>query len=277
MASSRRPTRGVVDARNKGLRATGRSRIRVGYCVHKARDVPTDNERMYQQNHVRMHKSVDGGHSDGDHGRPADGVRFARRCTARPRHVLRRSARSGHGRVMPDGQAAVWRTRDPATRAEARARLPEREDTSVLREAWRSTRSTRPASTSHEHGQLFASNDEGTAGVRLRATCRRSHRSKWRSSGSAMADLHLPATLPPLFATCRARRGRRGHRRRAFVRLDERWPGSRPASRAGPALRRTSTSTSTASARNSDTRSSALAGRRDRRSAAAKHRASSST
>ena len=68
-----------------------------------------------------------------DHRRPAHGVRLRRRRPpARPRELLRVPLDPGHGRCMPDGHAAVWRTEDAgsswrrSTRAAASGRLPGR-------------------------------------------------------------------------------------------------------------------------------------------------------
>ncbi|HET8806064.1 MAG TPA: hypothetical protein VFM47_06325, partial [Gaiellales bacterium] len=50
--------------RNNGLRAAWpREHEDVGFCVHKLVMSPLDTDRMYQQNHVGMHRSDDGGHS----------------------------------------------------------------------------------------------------------------------------------------------------------------------------------------------------------------------
>ena len=50
--------------RNRGLRADWpRDHEEVGFCVHKLVMSPTDNDRLYQQNHVGMHRSDDAGQS----------------------------------------------------------------------------------------------------------------------------------------------------------------------------------------------------------------------
>ncbi|MDX6563535.1 MAG: hypothetical protein QOD65_3349, partial [Gaiellales bacterium] len=50
--------------RNRGLRADWPiENPEVGYCVHKLVMSPLDNDRLYQQNHVGMHRSDDAGHS----------------------------------------------------------------------------------------------------------------------------------------------------------------------------------------------------------------------
>ena len=55
----------------------------------------------------------------------------------------------GHARVMPEGAAAVWRTRDAGGSWERLAQgLPQRDAVSVCARGWRSTPTTGPASTS---------------------------------------------------------------------------------------------------------------------------------
>ena len=50
--------------RNRGLRADWPlENPEVGYCVHKLVMSPLDNDRLYQQNHVGMHRSDDAGQS----------------------------------------------------------------------------------------------------------------------------------------------------------------------------------------------------------------------
>ena len=50
--------------RNQGLRADWPLEDpEVGYCVHKLVMSPLDNDRLYQQNHVGMHRSDDAGQS----------------------------------------------------------------------------------------------------------------------------------------------------------------------------------------------------------------------
>ena len=48
--------------RNRGLRADWpREHEEVGFCVHRLVRSPSDPQRMYQQNHVGVHRSDDGG------------------------------------------------------------------------------------------------------------------------------------------------------------------------------------------------------------------------
>src|SRR5215217_286558 len=50
--------------RNRGLRADWpNENPEVGYCVHKLVMSPVDTDRLYQQNHVGMHRSDDAGQS----------------------------------------------------------------------------------------------------------------------------------------------------------------------------------------------------------------------
>jgi photosystem II stability/assembly factor-like uncharacterized protein len=153
--------------RNRGLRADWPlENPEVGYCVHKLVMSPVDSERLYQQNHVGMHRSDDAGRSwvEITEGLPTE---FGFAAAAHPHdrdgfYVI--PLDPGHGRCMPDGQAAVWRTRDAGTTWERLDRgLPQRDAyLGVLREGL--------AIDTHEvpglyfgtsTGQLFASVDEG--------------------------------------------------------------------------------------------------------------------
>ncbi len=153
--------------RNKGLRADWPlENPEVGYCVHKLVMSPVDSDRLYQQNHVGMHRSDDGGGSwtEITEGLPTE---FGFAAGAHPHdrdtfYVI--PLDPGHARCMPEGRQ---RCGAPATRAR-----PGSGSTRVYRRAtrtsaccakgWRSTRTTQPGvyfGTST--GQLFASADEG--------------------------------------------------------------------------------------------------------------------
>jgi photosystem II stability/assembly factor-like uncharacterized protein len=101
--------------RNRGLRAEWpREHPDVGFCVHKLVMSPVDHDRMYQQNHCGMHRSDDAGKSwtEITEGLPCD---FGFAAAAHPHdrdsfYVI--PLDPGHGRCMPDGHAAVWRTSD---------------------------------------------------------------------------------------------------------------------------------------------------------------------
>ena len=153
--------------RNRGLRADWPiENPEVGYCVHKLVMSPLDSDRLYQQNHVGMHRSDDAGQSwtEITEGLPTE---FGFAAAAHPQdrdtfYVI--PLDPGHGRCMPDGQAAVWRTRDAGAAWERLDDgLPQRDaHVGVLREGM--------AIDTHEvpglyfgtsTGQLFASADEG--------------------------------------------------------------------------------------------------------------------
>jgi photosystem II stability/assembly factor-like uncharacterized protein len=153
--------------RNAGLRAEWpREHEDVGFCVHKFVRSPVDPQRMYQQNHCGMHRSDDGAESwtEITEGLPSD---FGFAAAAHPHdrdsfYVV--PLDPGHGRCMPDGQAAVWRTRDAGSSWQRLDRgLPQvGAHVGVLREAMAIDNHDVPGlyfGTSTGH--LFASNDEG--------------------------------------------------------------------------------------------------------------------
>ena len=153
--------------RNRGLRAEWPLEDpEVGYCVHKLVMSPADHDRLYQQNHCGMHRSDDAGLSwtEITEGLPSD---FGFAAAAHPHdrdsfYVI--PLDPGHGRCMPEGRAAVWRTRDAGASWERLERgLPQSNaHLGVLREGM--------AIDSHDvpglyfgttTGQVFASADEG--------------------------------------------------------------------------------------------------------------------
>lgn len=153
--------------RNRGLRADWPLEDpEVGYCVHKLVMSPVDHDRLYQQNHVGMHRSDDGGDSwlEITEGLPTE---FGFAAAAHPHdrdtfYVI--PLDPGHGRCMPEGRAAVWRTRDAGSSWERLDRgLPQRHaHLGVLREGMAIDSFDTPGlyfGTST--GQVFASADEG--------------------------------------------------------------------------------------------------------------------
>ena len=153
--------------RNRGLRADWPlENPEVGYCVHKLVMSPSDQQRLYQQNHVGMHKSVDGGESwtEISEGLPTE-FGFAAAVHPHDRdtfYVI--PLDGGHGRVMPDGQAAVWRTRDAGNTWQKLVRgLPQQDaHLGVLREGLAiDTLDVPGLYFGTSTGQVFASADEG--------------------------------------------------------------------------------------------------------------------
>ncbi len=158
---------GTWTPRNRGLRSDWpRPYDEIGFCVHKLVRSPVDGDRLYQQNHCGVHRSDDGGLSwteiTGD--LPAD---FGFAAAAHPHdretfYVI--PLDPGHGRCMPDGKAAVWRTRDAGSTWQRLDRgLPqEGAYLGVLREGM-AIDSADDAGLyfGTSTGQVFASRDEG--------------------------------------------------------------------------------------------------------------------
>jgi photosystem II stability/assembly factor-like uncharacterized protein len=159
--------------RNRGLRADWpRPHEEVGFCIHKLVRSPVDPDRMYQQNHVGMHRSDDGAHSwvEITEGLPTE---FGFAATTHPHdrdtfYVI--PLDPGHARCMPDGKARVWRTRDAGSSWQPLENgLPSQDaHIGVLREAMAIDSYDTPGlyfGTST--GQLFASADEGDSWTEL--------------------------------------------------------------------------------------------------------------
>jgi len=154
--------------RNKGLRRDWPPppNEEIGFCVHRLVRSPVDRDRMFQQNHVGMHRSDDGGHSwtEITEGLPTD-FGFASAVHPHDRdtfYVV--PLDGGHGRVMPDGHASVWRTRDAgSTWQRLDSGLPHEDaHLGVLRQGMAMDAQDVPGlyfGTST--GQVFASADEG--------------------------------------------------------------------------------------------------------------------
>lgn len=153
--------------RNRGLRADRPIEDpEVGYCVHKLVMSPVDHDRLYQQNHCGIHRSDDAGKSwvevteglPSDFGFPAAAHPHDRDCF----YVI--PVDGGHGRVMPEGRAAVWRTRDAGATWQRldRGLSQQHAHLGVLREGLAIDSLDDPGlyfGTST--GQVFASADEG--------------------------------------------------------------------------------------------------------------------
>ncbi len=153
--------------RNKGLRRDWPSEHEdQDFCVHKLVRSPADRTRMYQQNHCGMHRSDDEGHSwtEITNGLPTD-FGFAAEAHPRDRDTLYVIPLDpGHGRTMPDGHAAVWRTRDAGSSWEQLDRgLPHADaHIGVLREGMAiDAADTVGLYFGTSTGQVFASTDEG--------------------------------------------------------------------------------------------------------------------
>jgi photosystem II stability/assembly factor-like uncharacterized protein len=159
--------------RNKGLRADWpRPHEEVGFCVHRLVRSPVDRTRMYQQNHVGVHRSDDEGMTwtEITEGLPSE---FGFAAAAHPHerdtfYVIPLDPL--HARTMPEGKAAVWRTRDAGSSWEKLTNGLPQDDAhlGVLRAAMTTDREEEPGvyfGTST--GQLFASVDEGDSWTQL--------------------------------------------------------------------------------------------------------------
>jgi photosystem II stability/assembly factor-like uncharacterized protein len=138
-----------------------------GQCVHCIVAAPEQPGRLYQQNHCGIYRSEDGGrHWESiEAGLPSS---FGFPAVAHPRDpsTLFLLPLNGDiaGRYVPDGKAAVWRTRDSGAHWEAlREGLPQQNAFfGVLRQAMAADR-LEPAGiyAGTNTGTLFASANEG--------------------------------------------------------------------------------------------------------------------
>jgi len=159
------------EPRNKGTRADylpeDQKYPEFGQCVHCLVMASGMSDRLYQQNHCGMYRSDDGGRSwvSIENGLPSS---FGFPAAAHPRdtETLYLVPLNGDiaGRFMPDGRAAVWRTRDAgATWQDLREGLPQKNAfLGVLRQAM-ATDTMDPAGVyfGTSSGAVFASADEG--------------------------------------------------------------------------------------------------------------------
>jgi photosystem II stability/assembly factor-like uncharacterized protein len=138
-----------------------------GQCVHKIVVAADGGERLYQQNHCGVYRSMDGGQQWDEitAGLPSD---FGFPMAAHPRDPLTVWTiplnGADRGRTMPDGKAAVWRTNDGGdTWSRSADGLPqEHAHLTVLREAMTADRGD-PVGVyfGTSTGQLYGSLDEG--------------------------------------------------------------------------------------------------------------------
>ncbi len=157
--------------RNTGTRCDflpeGQRHPEFGQCVHCLVMAPGRPDLLYQQNHCGMYRSDDGGRNwtSIEAGLPSS---FGFPAVAHPRDpsTLYLLPLNGDiaGRYVPDGKAAVWRTRDGGAQWQAlREGLPQQNAFfGVLRQAMAAD-SMEPAGiyAGTSSGTLFASTDEG--------------------------------------------------------------------------------------------------------------------
>lgn len=157
--------------RNKGLRADympPEATAEFGFCVHKMVMAPGNSNVLYQQNHQGVYRTEDGGKTWAwiNEGLPST---FGFPMVVHPRdpktiYVIPLNSDSG-GRYMPEGAAAVWRSRDAGDTWERCGQgLPQSGAfVNVLREAMSNDNlDSVGIYFGTGTGQLFVSRDEGS-------------------------------------------------------------------------------------------------------------------
>ncbi|MBI1179311.1 MAG: exo-alpha-sialidase [Alphaproteobacteria bacterium] len=159
------------EPRNQGTRCDynpeGHKYPEFGQCVHSIVKAPGAADRLYQQNHCGMYASDDGGRSwrSIEAGLPSS---FGFPAAAHPRdpdtvYLLPLNGDSV-GRYVPDGKAAVWRSRDAgASWQDLRNGLPQQNAFfGVLRQAMATDTLDRAGVYFGTNGgELYVSADEG--------------------------------------------------------------------------------------------------------------------
>jgi photosystem II stability/assembly factor-like uncharacterized protein len=156
-------------AQNRGIRAIDAPPDAVpetGYCVHKLVNHPDRPEVLFQQNHVGVYRSDDGGDSWIEITGPLPST-FGFPMVIHPHRPSSAYTIPLNGdqlgRYAPDGRLAVWRTEDDgASWMRLSAGLPEHAWVGVLREAMATDRGD-PAGIwfGTSTGQLYGSRDDG--------------------------------------------------------------------------------------------------------------------
>ncbi|HVV92204.1 MAG TPA: sialidase family protein [Hyphomicrobiales bacterium] len=158
------------EPRNRGTRADYMPEDQrfpeFGQCVHCLVKAPDGGQRLYQQNHCGMYRSDDGGArwESIEAGLPSS---FGFAAAAHPRDpdsLFLMPLNSDRARTVPDGRAAVWRTRDGGATWDARREgLPQKNVFfGVLRQAMATDGLDRAGVyVGTNTGMLYASADEG--------------------------------------------------------------------------------------------------------------------
>ena len=156
-------------AQNRGIRSVDSppdALPETGYCVHKLVNHPERPEVLFQQNHVGVYRSDDGGDSWLEIGGPLPST-FGFPMVIHPHRpsTAYTIPLNGDqlGRYMPEAQVAVWRTIDDGASWERlTGGLPGHAYVGVLREAMATDRQD-PAGIwfGTSTGQLFGSRDGG--------------------------------------------------------------------------------------------------------------------
>jgi hypothetical protein len=159
--------------KNKGLEITieGEEHKEVGSCVHRMVLDPTNPDRLFQQNHMGVFRSADGGDSweTIENGLPG---RFGFPMVVHPREpgvLFTAPQESDEYRFARDGRLTIYRTRDAGDSwHETRQGLPDNAYVGVLRQAMAIDDLESPGVYfGTNSGQVFCSNDTGDSWTAL--------------------------------------------------------------------------------------------------------------